>query len=302
MDILVTGGTVFASRSAAEFFVSEGHNVYVLNRGSKPQSDGVHHICADRHSPGDSLRKYSFDAVIDVTAYNAEDVRGLLGGLGDFGTYILISSSAVYPEALPQPFSEKQPVGPNSIWGAYGTNKIAAENALIEKVTDAYILRPPYLYGKMNNLHREAFVFECAEKGLPFYMPGDGTMTLQFFDIGDMCRLMKTILAEKPGQHILNVGDPAVLTVREWVKLCYGAVGAVPEFVSVPADVPQRSYFPFYAYQYTLDVSEMMKIFKEITPPENVLRGAYEWFSCHRDLIVRKPLHEFIETNFRGNV
>ena len=300
MNILITGGTVFASRYTAEFFAAKGHRVYVLNRGSRPQSDGVELICADRHCLGDTLKKYSFDAVIDVTAYNAADIDALLDGLGGFGSYVMISSSAVYPETLTQPFNEAQKTGANSIWGAYGTNKIEAENALEERVPDAYILRPPYLYGKMNNLYREAFVFECAEQKRPFYLPQDGSMTLQFFDIDDMCRFIEIILDKKPSQHIFNVGDPNCLTITEWVKKCYNVVGAEPEFISVPADIPQRSYFPFYAYQYTLDVTEMLKIMNNITPPEIVLGSSYRYFSGHRELIVRKPLLDFIDKNLRG--
>lgn len=273
MKILVTGGTVFASRFTAGFFAGQGHDVYVLNRGTRPQLPGVIHICADRHEPGDKLRHMSFDAVIDVTAYNADDISKLLDALGDFGTYIMISSSAVYPETLPQPFNEAQPTGENSIWGAYGINKIAAENALTERVPDAYILRPPYLYGKMNNLHREAFVFECAEQGRPFYIPQDGSMTLQFFDIGDMCRFISIILRSQPEQRIFNVGDPRLMTVKEWVNTCYSVLGKIPEFISVPPDVPQRSYFPFYNYQYTLDTSEMLRIMDTLTPAVEVLRG-----------------------------
>ena len=143
MNILVTGGTVFASRYTAEYFAAKGHSVYVLNRGSKAQSTGVKLICADRHSLGSEIRSLNFDAVIDVTSYNGTDVSDLLDGLGKFRDYILISSSAVYTETLPQPFSEEQQVGPNSVWGAYGTNKIEAEETLLKRVPDAYILRPP---------------------------------------------------------------------------------------------------------------------------------------------------------------
>ena len=81
MNILVTGGTVFASRYTAEYFAAKGHSVYVLNRGSKPQSTGVKLICADRHSLGSELRSLNFDAVIDVTSYNGTDVSDLLDGL-----------------------------------------------------------------------------------------------------------------------------------------------------------------------------------------------------------------------------
>lgn len=95
MRILVTGGTVFASRYTAEYFAGKGHEVYVLNRGSKPQSPNVRHICADRYSLGDKLKQYRFDAVLDVTSYNENDVRTLSEALGDFGSYIFVSSSAV---------------------------------------------------------------------------------------------------------------------------------------------------------------------------------------------------------------
>ena len=35
--ILVTGGTVFVSRYVAEYFAKRGDQIFVLNRGSRPQ-------------------------------------------------------------------------------------------------------------------------------------------------------------------------------------------------------------------------------------------------------------------------
>lgn len=297
MVILVTGGTVFASRYTAGYFASMGHEVFVLNRGTKPQPENVTPIIADRHSLGDTLRNRHFDAVIDVTAYNADDVNCLLDGLGSFGCCILVSSSAVYPETLPQPFKEDGSIGVNSIWGKYGTDKIAAEQALRSRVPDAYILRPPYLCGPMNNLHREAFVFECAEQGRSFYLPKDGGMKLQFFHIGDMCRFMELLIEKKPKKHIFNVGCPEAVTVKEWVNLCYETVGEIPVFNEVYDDIPQRSYFPFYDYEYTLDVAEMLELMPVLTPLSRSLTESYEWFAENRGLIIRKPLMEFIDAN-----
>lgn len=296
MKILVTGGTVFASRFTAEFFAKK-HEVYVLNRGNRPQSEGVTLIKADRNALGDTLKGRSFDAVIDVCAYNETDIRDLLDGLGEFGRYIMVSSSAVYPETLPQPFNESQEVGANSIWGDYGTSKISAERALLERVPNAYIIRPPYLYGKMNNLYREAFVFECAEKNLPFYIPKDGKLPLQFFDIEDMCRFMEILLDRRPKRHIFNVGNPERVTVNGWVKRCYGVLDKRPVCVYVDGNIPQRSYFPFYDYDYKLDVSAMTELMPEVKPLEEGLRQSYEWFAENRELIVRKPLLEFIANN-----
>ena len=74
--ILVTGGTVFVSMYIAEKYVSQGEEVYVLNRNTKQQSEGVHLIAADRNRLKDELRHYYFDVVID-TAYTADEIRHL---------------------------------------------------------------------------------------------------------------------------------------------------------------------------------------------------------------------------------
>ena len=39
--VLVTGGTVFVSRYIAEYYVSKGFEVYVLNRNTRLQSPKV---------------------------------------------------------------------------------------------------------------------------------------------------------------------------------------------------------------------------------------------------------------------
>ena len=104
--VLVTGGTAFVSRYIAEYYVGKGYDVSVLNRNTKKQSDGVRLIEADRYHLGDRLRDLHFDVVID-TGYTAKEVELLLDALGSYENYVFISSSAVYPDNLPQPFAEE---------------------------------------------------------------------------------------------------------------------------------------------------------------------------------------------------
>lgn len=295
MDILVTGGTVFASRYTAEYFRDKGHNVYVLNRGNNQQSEGVTYIQGDRHALNGKLKMYHFDAVIDVTAYNQNDIKDLVEELGEIEQYIFVSSSAVYPETNVQPFTEKQECGENIHWGAYGTDKIAAEEYLISKVPQAYIIRPPYLYGKMNNLYREAFIFDCAELDRKFYLPKDGKMILQFFDIEDMCRFIEILLVRKLEQHVFNVGNPEPVTVKEWVECCYHVLGKTATFEYVNQEINQREYFPFHDYGYQLDVTEMQKLMKDVKPLEVGLKESYEWYKENKDRVKRKPLIEYID-------
>lgn len=297
MKILVTGGTVFVSRFAAEYFVKKGHEVYVLNRNTRPQSDGVKLINCDRHNLGNILKNIEFDLVLDVTAYTRKDVSDLLDGLGKFGDYILISSSAVYPETLPQPFSVGMQTGENIHWGDYGTNKIQAEEMLLNRVKNAYILRPPYLYGAMNNLYREAFVFDCAELDLPFYIP-DEKLGFQFFDVEDLCRFVEIIVSQKPDIHVFNVGNPDFISVSDWANICYSVLGKKAEIRIAPEKADVYKYFPFKNYAYLLDVIQMNRYMPKTKPLEQGLRESYEWYRNNRELVRRKPLVEYITDNF----
>lgn len=295
---LITGGTVFVSRCIAEHYIALGWNVYVLNRNTRPQPAGARLIQADRHHPGDALRGRHFDLVVD-TAYTSEDVTTLLDSIDSCGDYVFISSSAVYPESLPQPFAETCPTGENKLWGKYGTDKIAAEQALLHRRPDAYILRPPYLYGRLNNVYREAFVFDCAMADRPFYLPKDGSMQLQFFHLADLCHFIDILLEKRPERHVFNVGNRETVSIREWVELCYRAAGKQPRFVCVHEDIPQRSYFSFLDYEYRLDVTEQNRLMPDTTPLLEGLQQCYAWYRYNTDKVNRKPLIEYIDSQLR---
>ena len=297
--VLITGGTVFVSRFAATWFAENGYEVFVLNRGNHLQPENTTLIQADRHQLGDRLKHLSFDAVLDITAYDAQDVHDLLNALGSFDDYILISSSAVYPENLSQPFVETQPVGPNTIWGKYGTDKIAAEQELLKSVPNAYILRPPYLYGPMQNLYREPFVFDCAVQGRPFYIPGDGKMPLQFFHVEDLCRFIHLILQNHPSDHIFNVGNRETVDINTFVKLCYEAANC-PLFVHHVFSHPnQRDYFPFHNYSYVLDTTRQNKLLVQQKDLLQGLKESFLWYQSHPEDAPKRGYLAFIDQNFQ---
>lgn len=297
-NVLVTGGTVFVSRYVAEYYVKKGFTVYVLNRGSRPQSEGVHLIQADRNDPGDALKGIHFDAVFDVTAYTGEHVNRLLDALSSFDEYILISSSAVYPETERQPFTEETPVGENKYWVKYGLGKIEAEAALFARVPDAYSLRPPYIYGPMNNVYRESFIFECMQKERKLYLPKNSSMQLQFYHVEDLCRFMDLILEKKPAQHIFNVGNRETISVLDWIQLCCRLIGREPEIVSVDSPVDQRSYFSFSSYEYCLDVSKQDALLPAEKPLEEGFQESLEWYLKNPDAIRRRPYMDYIDEHF----
>ena len=298
--VLVTGGTIFVSKYVAKYYVEKGYDVYVLNRNTRNQVEGVKLIEADRHMIGDRFKDHHFDIVFDITAYTEEDVNDLLDALESFDEYIMISSSAVYPEYAMQPFTENTVLAENKYWGIYGINKIKAEKALLERVPNAYILRPPYLYGPMNIVYREAFVFECALKNRKFYLPKQGDMKLQFFHIHDLCRFMDIIIEKKPAVHIFNVGNKDAISIKEWVECCYKVVGKDVQFEYVMDDIEQRSYFSFYDYEYYLDVTEQEKLMPESKPIEEGLKEAYEWYKDNSNEVYRKDYIAYIDEKIKN--
>lgn len=292
--ILVTGGTVFVTRTIAEYYVKKGYEVYVMNRNTKEQPKGVILIQADRHHIGRKLRPYSFDVVIDH-AYTAEEVDLLLDALGQHKEYILISSSAVYPEDGIQPFTEECKVGENKFWGQYGINKIEAEKLLLNRNPSAYIVRPPYLYGPMNNVYRESFVFDCAVSGRKFYLPNNGSMKLQFLFVEDMCKFFDILLQKKPSNHIFNVGNSKLISTKDWVSMCYEIVGEKLEFVYVNQEVEQRNYFSFYDYEYRLCVDKQNDLMLECKDMKEGLKESYEWYKSNTEKVNRKPFVDYID-------
>ena len=298
--ILVTGGTNFVSRFTAEYFVKNGDEVYVLNRGSRKQVDGVTLIQADRFDLTDELRHLHFDAVLDICAYTGEHVNALLDALGEFDDYILISSSAVYPETNPQPFTEEQELGANSIWGEYGTNKIAAERALRRRVPEAYILRPPYLYGKYETVYRAPFVFDCALEGRRFFIP-ESDRWLQFFNVRDLCRFMDILLNDHPENRVFNVGNPEMTSVKDWAALCYKAAGKEPVLVRVDDSFTVRDYFPFHPYHYYLDVTKQQELMPELTPLDEGIQEEFDWYNEEKPEINHRDYLGFIDREFAAD-
>ena len=298
MKILITGGTTFVSKFAAEYFVKSGNHVTVINRGSRKQIDGVNLICCDRMELKNTLKEKHYDVILDITAYTDEHIRSLLDSGVTFDDYIFISSSAVYPETNSQPFNEEQTCGYNSVWRDYGINKLKAEQYLIQRVPNAYILRPPYFYGIYENLYREAFPFDCAMQGRKFYIPQNGDMKLQFFNVTDLCRFIEIILQKHPVQHIFNVGNKETVTVKEWAEMCYKVVGKDVCFIGVEKSVPQKDYFCFYDYEYVLDVSKQNELMPDTIPLMQGLKEEFEWYKDNPDSVYyRKPYLKYIDEN-----
>lgn len=293
--LLVTGGTMFVSRFTADYFANRDYEVYVLNRNTREQLENVNLICADRNDLKDVLKPYHFDAVLDICGYDKKDMENLLSALNPVNDYIFVSTSAVYPGTNTQPFREEQPSDGNPLWGTYGSDKHEAEQVLFTRYPKAYVLRPAYFYGPGENFYREPFVFDCALQNRKFYIPGDGSMKLQFFHVEDLCKIIEAILETHPQEHIYNLGNKDVVDINTFVELCYKVAGKPLEKVYVTNGTSQRKYFSFGDYEYILDVEKQTKLLPETKNLEIGLKESFDWYINHPQEVEKTDYISFID-------
>jgi dTDP-glucose 4,6-dehydratase len=268
---LVFGGSYFIGRRSVELLREAGHDVFVLNRGTRPAPYGVTQLVADRDDAAALARALAgrhFDVVVDYSCYDGGQAERALAALSDrFRHWVHISTAAVYSDTAQLPVVETSPTGGQSAWGAYGREKSEAEKALRASAyaSQITILRPSYLYGPGNNLDREQFLWKRLLRGRPLLVPGAGENVIQFLHVDDLGHALLAILA-KPSLtsgESYNVGEVQAITAKGWVHAAARAAGVEPRIVEVPTGtlglIP-RAFFPMRDLDLFLDVHKLLAL------------------------------------------
>lgn len=254
MNILVTGGAGFIGSHVVDAYISDGHDVVVIDDLSSGVKENVNPN-AEFHQL--DIRSADVEKVfrrhkIDVVNHHAAqmDVRrsvsdpkfdasvNVLGGLNIFeaarqnGVKKIIFSStggAIYGEQDYFPADEEHPVRPLS---PYGITKLVTEKYLfyykevhgIEHV----VLRYANIYGPRQNPHGEAGVVAIfAKKMLQGESPvinGDGKQTRDYTFVGDVVKASLLAL-NYPGSNIFNIGTGIETDVNELFRILRGWLG-----------------------------------------------------------------------------
>lgn len=254
MQILVTGGAGFIGGHLAERFLSDGHDVTVLDAmhpyydlGIKERTVEVHRetaadadyefvegdvrdadLVADLVGDADYVfhqagRAGVRDSVAEPRVYDDVNVDGTLNVLDaaratDIERVVMASSSSVYgvPEYLP--YDEVHPTTPVS---PYGASKLAAERYLCSyaEVYDlsAVALRYFTVYGpRMRpNMAITNFVSRCMNDEPPVIY-GDGAQTRDFTYIDDVVEANLSLLATDAADgEAVNIGSTDNIEIRE---------------------------------------------------------------------------------------
>jgi nucleoside-diphosphate-sugar epimerase len=244
--ILFLGGTGTISSACVRDARDAGHDVTVLNRGSRPVPEGVRELVADVRD-AEALRAAvggaGFDVVADFLSFVPEHVATTLDVLeGRTGQYVFISSASAYEKPVRTlPVTESTPLR-NPFW-QYSRDKIACEDLLVaafrERALPVTIVRPSHTYddkrlvsmGKWTDVAR-------LRAGKPVVVLGDGTGRWTVTHADDFAVAFTGLLGDERaiGEAFTITGDhaPTWDAIYRWIAEAAGVDD--PELVHVPSE------------------------------------------------------------------
>ena len=304
--ILIVGGNQFVGKEIVKNFLEKDYIVYVLNRGTRKNIEGVFFLKADRNNYIETeniLKNIEVDIIVDVSAYTEEQVDILQKVMKDrFKQYILISSASVYNSIESAPVNEESETGENLIWGDYAKNKYLAEQKTIEN-SNLYnfkytIYRPFYIYGIGNNLDRENYFFSRIKYDLPIYIPSKNNI-IQFGYIEDLALAIESSIENSDFYNqIFNISGDEYVTMSEFAEICGKVMAkkAVIKYINTEEKkIKARDWFPFREVNLFGDISKLENTgFRNVYSLVQGLEKTYK-YNDENDLI-DKPVLNKLET------
>ena len=297
MNVCVIGGTGNISTSMVRLLMEAGHEVTLFNRGQRPAPPaGVKAICGDRKNRAafeNTMRDGSFDAVIDMICFDAEDARSDLRAFGQVKHFIFCSTVCVYGIHYDWfPVTEEHPLRPIT---DYGRGKAAAERVFLEAHYGSgfplTIIRPSTTYGPALGMLRqiawENTWVDRVRKGKPVAVCGDGRALHQWLHVDDAAAAFVFALGRER-----CVGQTYNLMRREfgsWLdyhRTAMKVIGREVEIVGIPlanllaAKVPNVSICEtIFSHNTLYSPEKLMRDVPEFHPRislEDGLAGVFE--------------------------
>jgi nucleoside-diphosphate-sugar epimerase len=226
MKVLFIGGTGTISAAISRRLLEEGHELYLLNRGSRNALlPGAREIRCDINDEADAaakLGKMNFDAAADFIAFRPDQVERDYRLLRDrVKQYLFISSASAYQKPLSDVYvSESTPLA-NPFW-QYSRDKIACEEFLNRKYREegfpVTIVRPSHTYDERSvplGIHGRNGSWQVVKRiieGKAVIIHGDGTSLWTMTHNSDFARAFTGLVG-----NIHAVGEAVQITSDETV-------------------------------------------------------------------------------------
>ena len=190
MKILLIGGTGTISSAITRQLAELGHELWLLNRGSRKQEvpAGVRQVICDVNDEAEVLRQLGdqvFDAVCEFIGFLPSQVaRDIRLFDGRTRQYVYISSASAYKKPASSHVITEGTALANPYW-EYSRNKIACEELLMKTYREegfpVTIVRPSHTYCEravpvsVHGLQGSWQVLRRMQEGKPVLVQGDGS-------------------------------------------------------------------------------------------------------------------------------
>lgn len=316
MRVLLIGGTGVISTAVAALALERGMEVYVLNRGLRPDKlqKGCKSIVVDyrgeEQSIVDALGDLEFDVVVDFLIQGVAPMeRAIRLFSGRTKQYFLISSGTVYKKPLEQfIITEDAPLG--NIHSKYARNKIAAEKTLraaIEKGFPGVIIRPSLTYADFNalmaiNSRKDPYtIINRMRKGKPVVVHGDGTSLWTITHNTDFAKGLVGLFGnEKAVGEAFHITSDEVLDWNRIYTLLANAAGVEANLIHIASDHIGEFHPPYreslegdHACSAVFDNSKIKRFVPDFECTVSFAEGArrmVEWYDA--DPAVRETVDE----------
>lgn len=251
MRILFIGGTGIISTACTQLALARGHEVYMLNRGSRPAPAGVKFITLDVRDEVTATRileGFTWDAVVDFVAFTPDDIeRDLRLFKGRTGQYVFISSASAYQRPVTHyRITESTPLA-NPYW-EYSRAKIACEERLLRAYREdgfpVVIVRPSLTYSNtqitlaVNSWQRSYTVVDRMRRNLPVIVPGDGTSLWTITHNSDFAKGLLGLLGNMQAMgHAFHITSDEVFSWDQCYRIVAEAAGVQdPKLIHIASD------------------------------------------------------------------
>jgi nucleoside-diphosphate-sugar epimerase len=236
MRLLVLGGTIFLGRHVTAEALRRGHEVTVFHRGRNGADlfPDAEHALGDRGGDLAALRDRAWDAAIDTSGYEPDDVAR--SSALDLGHLVFVSTCNVYPAWPAEPVDEDTPVWTEG--DDYGPKKAACERAAEAAMPGRVAsVRAGLICGPHDNVFRLPWWVRRVADGGDVVAPGDPARTVQLIDARDLAAWMLD-LGERRVAGAFNGTAPAgVTTMGEVLSTTVAATGGAARLRWVPDEV-----------------------------------------------------------------
>ena len=307
MKVLFIGGTGIISEGVSRRVIEQGHELYLLNRGTRTEfiPKGAKLITGDirdTDSCAKTLENYHFDVVVNWITFTPEQLKGDIEIFRNkTKQYIFISSASAYQKPpLNYIINESTPLE-NPFW-QYSRDKIECEKIVLEQYNrtgfPATIVRPSFTYGlsmipaALNSWEHPWSLVDRMKKGKEIIVHGDGTSLWTMTHNEDFAKGFVGLFGNKKSiGEVFHITSDEVLTWNEIYRAIGHAAGVEPNLIHIASNFivskdPELTgaLLGDKSYSIVMDntkIKSFVPDFKAVIPFAEGIKKTVEYFLNH---------------------